>query len=82
MKNNKAVVSLAVLVGVLFIVAGVIYFTKQADALPSFFPGHDASSTVVHTKHAIGSLLLGVACFIFAWFQSGPKTTSPENKVN
>jgi hypothetical protein len=24
-------------------------------------------------KHGIAAFLLGIACFVFAWFQSGPR---------
>jgi hypothetical protein len=44
--------------------------------LPSFFPGHDAGSDHHHTKHGIAAFLLGIACFVFAWFKSGPRRTA------
>jgi hypothetical protein len=28
-------------------------------------------------KHGIAAFLLGLACFAFAWFRSGPKRTEP-----
>jgi hypothetical protein len=28
-----------------------------------------------HYKHGIAAFLLGIACLVFAWFQSGPKRT-------
>jgi hypothetical protein len=35
-------------------------------------PGFDPTMTKTHLKHGIGALLLGLAAFVFAWFQSGP----------
>ena len=62
----------AVLAGLLFAVIAIIYFVEPAGSLPSFFPGHEAGSTHHHTKHGIAALVVALACFIFAWFQSGP----------
>jgi uncharacterized membrane-anchored protein YitT (DUF2179 family) len=70
---NKALIILAVIVGVVLLAAGVVYFMTPARFLPNFFPGYDRSLMTHHYKHGIGSILLGVACFIFAWFQSGKK---------
>ena len=65
----------AVLLGILFVVVAIVYFVEPASSLPSFFPGHDASSSHHHTKHGIAALVVAAACFVFAWFQSGPSTT-------
>ena len=70
---NKAIAIIAVILGLILIIASVVYFIEPARFLPSFFPGYDRSLMVHHYKHGIGSFILGVACFIFAWFQSGKK---------
>ncbi len=75
---NKALIALAVIVGIALIIAGVLYFITPARFLPSFFPGYDRALMTHHYKHGIGSVLLGIACFIFAWFQSGKKK-APES---
>jgi len=72
MKNQGAVV-VSVIIGILFILVGVEYFTHAANALPHFFLGYDATMTAKHTKHGIAAILLGLLCFVYAWFQSGPK---------
>jgi len=68
----------AVVLGVVLIVVAVVYFADPAKSLPSFFPGHvSASSSEAnhhHTKHGIAALVVALACFAFAWFQTGPKT--------
>jgi len=70
----------AVVLGVVLIVLAIVYFVEPAHSLPSFFPGHvSASSSEAnhhHTKHGIAALVVALACFAFAWFQSGPKTSS------
>ncbi len=67
----------AVVLGIVLIVVAVIYFVEPAHSLPSFFPGHvSASSSEAghhHTKHGIAALVVALAAFAFAWFQTGPK---------
>lgn len=65
---------LAVLVGILFIVAGVIYFSTPAHSLPTFFPGYDPALSKIHRTHGIGALGLGILSFVFAWFQTSKKS--------
>jgi hypothetical protein len=76
---RKLVIPAAIL-GVVLIVVAVIYFADTAHSLPSFFPGHvsatDPEAAHHHTKHGIAALVLALACFAFAWFQTGPKTQS------
>lgn len=80
MSDLRKFVVPAVLLGVLLIVVAVIYFVQPAHSLPSFFPGHvsatDAEAAHHHTKHGIAALVLALACFTFAWFQTGPKAQS------
>jgi Na+/H+ antiporter NhaD/arsenite permease-like protein len=70
----------AVVVGVVLVVVAVVYFVTPEHSLPSFFPGHASASSAEanhhHTKHGIAAIVVALACFAFAWFQSGPKTRS------
>ncbi|HEY1238837.1 MAG TPA: hypothetical protein VGE91_10905 [Solirubrobacterales bacterium] len=68
----------AILLGILFGVIAVIYWADGASSLPSFFPGHDAGSAHHHVKHGIAAAIVAIACFVFAWFQTGgaPKPDS------
>jgi ammonia channel protein AmtB len=73
MPNSRLLIALAIVLAVaLFVVAGV-YFAEPAKSLPSFFPGHSATSTAHHTKHGIASVVVGLALLAFAWFASGPR---------
>jgi hypothetical protein len=65
----------AVVVGLLFIALAVLYWAEPAKSLPSFIPGHEAGSGHHHVKHGIAAFLLGVACLVFAWFQTGEERT-------
>ena len=64
----------AVVLGIVFIAIGIVYFVEPAKSLPSFFPGHQSGSDHHHTKHGIAAVLVGIGCFVFAWFQSGPRS--------
>jgi uncharacterized membrane protein HdeD (DUF308 family) len=75
--NLRKLVIPAVVLGIVLIVVSVIYFAQPEHALPSFFPGHVSASNAEanhhHTKHGIAALVVALACFAFAWFQTGPK---------
>ena len=60
--------------GAALIVIAIVYFAEPAKSLPSFFPGHQSGSTHHHAKHGIAALALGIAAFVLAWFQTGPRT--------
>jgi hypothetical protein len=77
MTKRKQLIIPAVILGIVLIVIAIIYWTNTASSLPSFFPGHKAGSSTHHTKHGIAAFLLGIACFVFAWFQTGPKRDTP-----
>jgi NADH:ubiquinone oxidoreductase subunit 5 (subunit L)/multisubunit Na+/H+ antiporter MnhA subunit len=70
----------AVILGIVLLVVAVIYFVQPEHSLPGFFPGHasptSAEANHHHTKHGIAALIVALACFAFAWFQTGPKTPS------
>jgi amino acid transporter len=72
MAKSRQLILPAVALGILLIVIAVIYWVSTANGLPSFFPGHKAGSSTHHIKHGIAAFLLGIACFVFAWFQTGP----------
>jgi len=76
--NLRKLVVPAVIVGVVMIVVAVVYFITPEHSLPSFFPGHASATSAEanhhHTKHGIAALVVALACFAFAWFQTGPKS--------
>jgi hypothetical protein len=77
MRNDRLLVAIAALLGVVLLVLAVVYWTVAAGSLPSFFPGHQAGSNHVHFKHGLAALLVGLACFVFVWFRTGPKRPRP-----
>lgn len=70
---DKPLVIIATLVGVVLVIVAAVYAIEPASGLPGFFPGHAAGDAGHHYKHAIGALILGLAFFAFAWFQSKPR---------
>ena len=77
MQNDRLLVAVAVVAGIALIVIAVVYFAEPAKSLPGFFPGHQAGSGHHHVKHGIAALARRrCACFVFAWFRSGPKRSA------
>ncbi len=70
-----AVTALLVVAGIALLVIAVVYFTKTATQLPSYFPGHQAGSSHHHTKHGVAALVLGLIAWVGAWMSAGRKTT-------
>jgi hypothetical protein len=55
----------------IFVVLAVVYFTRSAQDLPSFLPGHQTGVTRHHTKHGIAMLGLAVFAVVGGWMLSG-----------
>jgi hypothetical protein len=70
--KRPALIVPAIVLGLLLLALAVLYIVDPAGSLPSFVPGHQAGSAHHHVKHGIAAGLLGVACLVFAWFQTGP----------
>jgi hypothetical protein len=75
-RNDRLLVALAVLAGIVLIVIAAVYWAEPAKSLPGFFPGHQAGSGHHHVKHGIAAFLVGLAALVFAWFRSGPKRSA------
>ena len=68
----RPLTAICVLIAVVFIAVAIVYFSRTADALPSFFPGHQAGVTRHHTKHGLAFLGLALLALIGAWFTTAP----------
>ncbi len=77
MRNERLLVALAALAGLVLIAIAIVYWAEPARSLPGFFPGHEAGSGHHHVKHGIAALVVGLGALVFAWFQSGPKPGTP-----
>ena len=78
MQTKQLTAGVAVIVGLLFLVAAVIYFITPAGSLPGFLPGHEAGVTMPHTKHGILALALAICAFVAArfFYGSAPETAA------
>jgi hypothetical protein len=65
----------ALLVGIICLVVGVVYWTIPAGSLPSFMPGYEAGVAATHFKHGLAAVIVGLALLVYAWFTSVPKRT-------
>jgi hypothetical protein len=70
---NKPMVWIAAVLGIVLLVLTAVYWIEPAGSLPAFLPGFEAGSAHIHFKHGIGTLILALALFAFAWFQTGPR---------
>ena len=57
-----------IILGVILIAVAAIYFLVPADALPSFFPGHETGLMRIRAKHGMLSGALGVVLLAGSWF--------------
>ena len=74
MSKQRALVIAGILAGIFFIAVAIMYWTVPPKSLPGpSFLGHESGVSAVHVQHGVASFLVGLACFAFAWFQSGPK---------
>jgi len=71
--NKKLLTYGSVVLGLVFMVVAIIYWSKTAGLLPTYFPGYEAGSVTLHFKHGLASFILGLALFVFAWFKSAKK---------
>jgi len=70
---NKVMIWGSAILGIALLVLTAVYWLEPAGALPAYLPGFEQGSTRIHFKHGLGSLILALALFAFAWFRSGPK---------
>jgi amino acid permease len=62
-----------IVLGVIFVVIGVVYATQTANNLPVFFPGYvSVATTHHHYTHALAAFIVALGAFVLAWFSSGP----------
>ncbi|MGH7245425.1 MAG: hypothetical protein ACREGI_00645 [Candidatus Levyibacteriota bacterium] len=73
--SSKVLVFASVIIGLILVVMAGVYFLESARSLPHYFPGYSPLLTKHHYTHAVGTLVLGLLAFVFAWFQSGKKST-------
>lgn len=73
---KKTQIWLLVVVGILFIALGIYYWLTEAGSLPHWLPGYESGSAHKHLKHGLAAVVLGLGCWVWAWFAGGSKTAS------
>jgi hypothetical protein len=73
-----------IVLGILFVLLGFYYWKTAAASLPHWLPGYEIGSARKHLKHGFAAVILGVGCFIWAWFASGskPEVAKPKSEQN
>ncbi len=59
---------LAYLIGIVCLIAAVMYFVMPSNHLPPFMPGYEAGSAHIHHRHAAIALIAAVVLFVIGWF--------------
>lgn len=77
MPRQRVWAAVLVVLGLLLIVAAVVYFVQPANGLPGFFPGYDSGLARHHTTHGIVALLLGLVCLGGGWMLTGRRPDQP-----
>ena len=63
---SRFLVIILVVLGVLALAAGIIYYIEPAKSLPAFFPGHAAHLKGRHTTRGLAGIIAGAALLIVA----------------
>jgi hypothetical protein len=63
---SRLVAVVLVVVGILAIVAGIIYLVEPIHSLPSFFPGHAAHGNTHHHIRGYIAIIVGIILLIIA----------------
>ena len=64
--GRKALVALLVLIGLVALAVGVVYFVVKAGTLPSFIPGHKTGSSAHHDKRGLIAVVVGAVVLLIA----------------
>ena len=59
---------IAYILGIICIIAAVMYFVMPAGQLPAFMPGYEVGSAHVHVRHAVIAVAAAVVLFLIGWF--------------
>ena len=63
---KKALTVVLAIIGILAIIAGVIYIAEPAKSIPSFFPAYSAKAHLHATKHGIAAIVVGAVVLVIA----------------
>ena len=55
---------LAYVLGIICLIAAIVYFAMPAGSLPTFMPGYESGSQHIHKAHAIAAVIGAVILFV------------------
>ncbi|GAC1319466.1 MAG: hypothetical protein NVSMB16_15260 [Acidimicrobiales bacterium] len=68
----KPVTVLLIILGLLLVAVGIVYFVTPARDLPSVFPGRDPALTRHHVTHGLAAVVVALVVWAGAWFTTSP----------
>jgi len=77
---KKLWIVVLIILAIISVAVAVIYFTKSAGNLPTFFPGYLKDSAHKHIKHGLAFISLAVVLLIGAWMVSGNKEVEQKSE--
>ena len=60
--------AVAVILGLAFAAVAIVYWVLPAGSLPSFVPGFQADSSLIHVKHGIAAAAAAVFFLALGWY--------------
>jgi hypothetical protein len=68
-QSNKRIIALILgVIGVLFLILGIVYLAVPAHSLPGFIGYMKNGGTGKHNLRMAASFVIAVVCFVAAWF--------------
>jgi len=59
---------LAYVLGIICLIAAIVYFVMPAGSLPTFMPGYELGSQHIHKTHAIAAVIGAAILFVLGSF--------------
>lgn len=79
-QSNKRMIAIILgIVGVLFLILGIVYLAVPAHSLPGFVGYIKNGGTGKHNLRMATSFLVAVVCFVAAWFVNRSSKSSSAN---
>jgi hypothetical protein len=60
--------AVAVILGLAFAAVAIVYWVVPAGSLPSFVPGYESGSSIIHVKHGIAAAAAAVLFLALGWY--------------
>jgi hypothetical protein len=60
--------AVAVILGLAFAAVAIVYWVVPAGSLPSFVPGYESGSSLIHVKHGIAAAAAAVLFLALGWY--------------